>query len=182
MNRRRLGSLVATAIVVLVVGIVIGARLTQPTASRAPAVVLPTAAPTATPVPTPTTVPVPHGLGTRYYESDNAADGRIALQYVGDQVVARVTYDAGLGANPAYTGTVTGTTLTATAPSLPALENPRARDVLVIRIIHPGEAEVTLRFPNNSSGTGAYSTHFPAVCGRKTDAYPYQSCQALVKP
>lgn len=181
MTAGRVGGLVAAAIIILVLGIILGSRLTAPSGSQgAPTAGAPTSVPTSPSATTPTTVPPP-GLGTRYYESDNVANGRVELHAVGNHVVAHVTYELGNG-NEVFTGTVTGSTLTATAPSAAALNNPRAHDKLVIRVTHPGEANVTLSYPNNSSGAGAYREHFPAICGLKTDAYRYQSCHALTKP
>lgn len=165
---------------VLLVGVLIGTHLAASGGTAAPTIL--TSVPTVTPAPTATVVPVPVGLGTRYYESDSADSGQVELRYVGDRVVAHVTYGLGLGANPIYTGTVTGTTLLAKAPSLPALHNPGVDDTLTIRVTSPGQAEVTLAYAKNDVGVATASVHFPAICGLKTDAYRYQSCHALTKP
>lgn len=180
MNHARVGGLVVAAIVVLLLGVLIGTHLAASGGTAAPAI--PTSVPTGMAVPTATAIPVPAGLGTRYYESDNADSGQVELGYVGRLVVAHVTYNLGLGANPVYTGTVTGTTLRAKAPSLPALHNPGADDMLMVRVMSAGQEEVTLGYAKNDVGVATASVHFPAICGLKTDAYRYQSCHALTKP
>jgi len=184
MNRRRGGVLAVVGLMVLLVGVLIGSRIATSGGSAAPpaatVIVLSTAASTATPSPTPAVPPLPKGLGTRYYEADNAADTQITLRTVGRSVVADVQSNS--TGSDVYTGTVKGVMLTAAALRNPNLDAPHSHRTLIIRATQPGEAAVTQSYPNNNSGVGAYSRHFAAICGSKTDAFRGQSCQALTKP
>lgn len=184
MNRRRMAVLTGAGLMVLLVGVLIGSHIAASGGSAAPPVAtvitIPTPEPTATPSPTPAAPPLPKGLGTSYYEADNAADAQISLRADGHRVVAAVT--SNLTGNEVYTGTVTGTTLTAMAPRNPNLDALHTHHTLVIRVTQPGEADVTQNFPNNNAGTGAYSVHWPAICGHKDDAYRYLSCHPLTPP
>lgn len=175
MSSIRVGAIVAGAILILVLGLVIGAHMaTSSNSAPAPtAIVLPTAAPTQTPAPTATTIPLPKGLGTSYYETDNAADTQITLQPVGGHVVARVASNQAGGG--VYTGTVTSGTLAARAP----VNSNGGWDKLTIHVTQPGEANVTLSEP--VPGYADSKIHFPAVCGHKDDAYRYLSCHPLGK-
>ncbi len=176
MNSMRVGAIVAGAILVLVLGLVIGGHMAT-SSSLAPvptAIVLPTAAPTQTPAPTATTIPVPQGLGTSYYEADNAGDTQITLQPVGGIVVARVA--SNLAGGGVYTGTVTGGTLAARAPG----NSNGGWDKLMIRVTRPGNADVTLSEP--VPGYADSKVRFPAICGHKNDAYRYLSCHAFAQP
>ncbi len=176
MSPTRVGAIVAGAILVLLLGLAIGAHMaTSSSPTPAPtAIVLPTAAPTQTPAPTATTIPVPQGLGTSYYESDSAANTQITLYAVGGHVVASVA--SNLTGNEVYTGTVTGATLAARAPD----QTTKGSDKITIHVTQPGEADVALSQPN--PGYADSTRHFPAICGHKNDAYRYLSCHPLAKP
>jgi len=176
MSPLRVGGIVAGAILVLLLGLAIGAHMATSSSSAPPptALVLPTDAPTQTPAPTATTIPVPTGLGTSYYETDNAGDRQIDLRPVGNHVIISVADQ--VGGYGVYTGTVTGTTLIARAPD----PSTPGSDKLTIRVTQPGGADVTLSIPN--PGYNDSTQRFPAICGHKNDAYRYLSCHPLTTP
>ncbi len=199
MTPLRLGGIVAAALLILVLGVLLGSRLTRSNTSASPpatVIVIPTTAPTETPAPTPTTVPVSKGLGTWYYQHDAQNQDLIGLQYEGRQIVAHLLNDPDI-TDPSIIrnamqgrwqrGTITYTGVVVNDALLHAhvhLDSDAAGTdhTLTLQVAQTGHANVTVTEPGNGGGAASVTRRFTAICGLPNDAYRYLSCHPLTKP